>query len=125
MLKVGDTKSFLGFEITLQDVTHKNTSNYLTKTAVIKVKNGFIDEIMTPELRIFPIEKQMTSEPAILRNILYDLHININQITENNFLFSFYYRPMINFLWTSILLAFLLFITKAIQNFKHIYFHKH
>lgn len=122
VLDIGESKSFLNFEITLRDVMHKNTSNYLTKTAVIKVKSSFIDEEMTPELRIFPIEKQMTSEPAIMRNILYDLHININQITENSFLFSFYYRPMINFLWTSILLAFLLFITKAVQNFKHMHF---
>lgn len=122
VLTVGETKNFLNFEITLQDVTHKSTSNYLTKTAIINVKSSSIDEIMNPELRIFPIEKQMTSEPAILRGILYDLHININQVAENNFFFSFYYRPIINFLWISIILAFLLFITKAIQTFKRIHF---
>ena len=117
LMKIGDTKSFLNFEMNLEDIKHQYISNYLTKTAVIKVFNQKNNaEIFMPELRIFPIEKQMTSEPSISRNILYDLHINMNQVTDDGFLFSFYYRPMMNFLWASIFIMFLLLLSRTVQS---------
>ncbi len=120
LMKVGDTKSFLNFQIHLQDIKHGYISNYLTKTSIIKVVNKSTTEVLLPELRIFPIEKQMTSEPAISRNILYDLHVNMNQVTDDGFLFSFYYRPMINFLWISIFMLFLLLLGRTIQSLNNL-----
>jgi cytochrome c-type biogenesis protein CcmF len=102
LMGVGDTIKFSGFEIELSDVQHNLKSNYIAKTAIIKVKSNNSQLNLYPELRIFPVEKQMTSEPAILRQVLYDLHINISQVTNDGYLFTFYYRPLINWLWLAI-----------------------
>lgn len=116
-MQINDTKKFLDFQIKLLDIQHNQTTNYLTKTAIVEVSNTSKNYVLKPELRIFPIEKQMTAEPAISRGFLYDLHININQIKTDGYLLSFYYRPTINWLWISILMIALLVMIRAIQEF--------
>lgn len=119
MMKVGDQKRFLNFEFTLLDVQHSFASNYLAKTAVMKIRNTLNghESLSHPELRMFLVEKQMTAEAELSRNLLYDLHIYMNQATDDGFLFSFYYRPMMNCLWTAVILMASLLMLRAAKAF--------
>jgi cytochrome c-type biogenesis protein CcmF len=121
LMSIGETTTFENFEITLSDIEHNLKENYITKTAVINLKSDYSKFSLYPELRIFPIEKQMTSEPAIARHILYDLHINISQVTDDGYLFTFYYRPLINWLWIAVLIISTTVMLRAIQDFIKLY----
>ena len=121
LMSVGDTINFSNFEIKLSDIQHNFQSNYIAKTAIMSVKLNNSEFNLNPELRIFPIEKQMTSEPAISRHILYDLHINMGQVTDDGYLFTFYYRPLINWLWFAIIIVSSAIITRAIKAFIDLY----
>jgi cytochrome c biogenesis factor len=116
-MRIGDKKAFKDFEISLDDIVHNNASNYITKTALVWVTNASKNSILEPELRIFPLERQMTSKPSIMRTFMYDLHVNINSVDTDVMLFSIYYRPMMNWLWIGILSISLALVIKAIQSF--------
>lgn len=121
IIGIGDSTNFANFEITLYDIQHHLESNYIAKTAIISLKSNNKEFFLYPELRIFPIEKQMTSEPAIARHILYDLHINMTQVTDDGYLFTFYYRPLINWLWVAVLIISTIVMIKAIEGFIKLY----
>lgn len=121
LMVIGDTATFANFEIKLTDIEHNLKSNYIAKTAIMSLKSNNSEFYLAPELRIFPVEKQMTSEPAISRHILYDLHINMNQVTDDGYLFTFYYRPLINWLWAAVLIVSTIVMIRAIQDFIKLY----
>jgi len=121
LMNIGDTTTFANFEIKLTDIQHNTKLNYMAKSAVISLKSNYAEFDLYPELRIFPIEKQMTSEPAISRHFLYDLHINMNQVTNDGYLFTFYYRPLINWLWTAVIIISITVMIRAIQDFIKLY----
>ena len=116
-MSIGDSTVFAKFNITLTDIEHNIESNYIAKTAVMTIQSSNLEQHLFPALHIFPIEKQMTSESAIARHFLYDLHINITQVTDDGYLFTFYYRPFINWLWTAIVIISITTMIKAIEGF--------
>ncbi len=121
LMSIGDTMNFKNFQVNLIDIKHNLKTNYIAKTALINVKTNNSEITLNPELRIFPIEKQMTSKSAISRHILYDLHINMNQVTDDGYLFTFYYRPLINWLWAAIIIISTSVMIRAIQSFIKLY----
>lgn len=119
IMRINDVKTFEHFKIKLVDVYHTHNSNYITKIALIKLEANNAIIIAKPELRIYPIEKSVISKPTIVRNLLYDLHLNINQTNNNHFLITVYYRPMLNWLWVAISAISLLLFKKAIYLYNN------
>lgn len=82
--------------------------NYFSHTATFEINTheGYI-KYLYPEIRLFYIEKQQTSEAAIYHNFLYDLYLTLAEIEGEKVTVKAFYKPGVSLLWFG---GFLLFI---------------
>lgn len=102
--KVGDKISVEGFEVTLRSVRVSSAQNYYRQIAEFWIqdkKNNIT--ILKPENRFYIIEQRLSQESNIYSYLLYDLYAVLNQIDNNIIHGKIYYRPMMSFIWLSIL----------------------
>ena len=102
--KVGDKISAEGFEVTLRSIKFSPAQNYYRQIAEfwIQDKENNIT-ILKPENRFYIIEQRLSQESNIYSYLLYDLYAVLNQIDNNIIHGKIYYRPMMSFVWLSIL----------------------
>lgn len=72
VLKMYEYIEIKGFKIVLNELSYKEHKNYISKTASFNVYDKWDHFIgkAHPEVRIFPIEKQQTTEASIMHGIL-------------------------------------------------------
>jgi cytochrome c-type biogenesis protein CcmF len=104
VLHLGESQQFHGFNLALTDVYAFQQENYVAKAANIQVstlsEDGFRGATLYPEIRLYPVEQQQTSEAAILHRPLYDFYISLIELEEDGTaVLRLYYKPMIGWLW--------------------------
>ncbi len=103
--KIGKTVKTEEFEITLRDIRFASSQNYHRQIAEfwIQDKQNNIT-ILKPENRLYIIEKQLSQESNIYSYLFYDLYAVLNQIDSDVIHAKIYYKPMISFIWISIII---------------------
>ncbi len=111
MLKMYEHIEVKGFKVVLNELSYKEHKNYISKAASFNVYDKwdhFIGQA-NPEVRIFPIEKQQTTEASIIHGIFADIYVTIGDFIElkQALIVQVYYRPMMGWIWFGSFLMFL------------------
>jgi cytochrome c-type biogenesis protein CcmF len=99
--KPGDTVEFAGLKIQLQDVTPLNGPNYIAERATLLVTsdNGPYTTL-TPERRLFTVQKRQIAETSIHTNILRDLYAALGEgDADKGWTVRLYYNPLAPLIW--------------------------
>ncbi len=101
---VGDKTVVEGFEVTLHSIKFSSAQNYYRQIAEFWIydQNNNIT-ILKPENRFYIIEQKLSQESNIFSYLFYDLYAVLNQIDDQIIHAKIYYRPMMSFIWLSIL----------------------
>jgi cytochrome c-type biogenesis protein CcmF len=100
VFKLNDMKNFHGYNIKLADIGYNTGENYVSRIAVIEATKQGRKNYLYPESRLFLIEKQVTTEAAILHGLFHDLYINIGDTKENKEIeVNMLFQPGIPLLW--------------------------
>ncbi len=133
LMKVGDKIKISNYDIQLAKINYYHGSNYITKKATFLLsknyhnkqesnqsENNNINVIeLNPEIRFYLAEKQITFEVGILSNFIHDIYLSIaDGINEQELIVKAYYKPFINLLWLSVLLAFIGGISSFLKNIR-------
>jgi cytochrome c-type biogenesis protein CcmF len=95
-------------ELYFKGLKYSEGPNYYSRIGSFEVNthDGYI-KYLYPEIRMFYIEKQQTTEAAIYHNIAYDLYLTIGELEGEKIAVKAFYRPGISLLWFGGLLLFL------------------
>jgi cytochrome c-type biogenesis protein CcmF len=99
--KPGDSVSFAGFTIQLDKVVPVNGPNFVAERAVINVStdNGPYTTL-TPERRLFTVQKRQVAETSIHTNILRDLYAALGEgDADKGWTVRLYYNPLAPLIW--------------------------
>ncbi|WP_375332371.1 heme lyase CcmF/NrfE family subunit [Candidatus Tisiphia endosymbiont of Temnostethus pusillus] len=118
--KVGDKVTAGGFEVTLKDMRVSSAQNYYRQIAEFWIEDQQNNiTILKPENRLYIIEKQLSQESNIYSYLTYDLYAVLSKIDDDVIHAKIYYKPMMSFIWISIMLmagGFLIGLLKLIRN---------
>lgn len=102
--KIGDTKDFSHFNVTLKSIRFSNANNYYRQIVEFWVqdyKNSIIT-ILNPENRFYIIEKTLSQESDIYSYLTHDIYAVLGKVDGDIVYANIYYRPMISFIWISV-----------------------
>ena len=121
--KVGDSITSTEFNISLRNVKIAQGVNYYRQIAEfwIQDNNGSII-ILKPENRLYVIEKSLSQESDIYSYLTHDIYAVLSQINDEVIHAKIYYRPMISFIWFSIIImgaGFLISLIKKEQTLNY------
>jgi len=103
-LKVGESTDFAGKNFKLTDVVEGSETNYAFRRGLFSVD----DHIVAPESRIYPIERQETTEAALYNTYLSDYYVVIGaKNPQEAYAVRLYFKPLITMLWLGALLMFI------------------
>ena len=115
--KISIGKNFLIFD----GITQKMGPNYISeigKLTLLNINGEFITQ-MFPEKRLFPIERQSTTEVAIHRKISGDLYAVLGDgDSSKGYTLRIYYKPLVSLIWMGALLMAVGGIFSLIANYK-------
>lgn len=103
--EVGDSIISKEFKVSLQDVKFAQGKNYYRQIAEFWIhdnEGGVI--ILKPENRFYLIEKSFSQESDIYSYLTHDIYAVLSQIDDDVIHAKIYYRPMISFIWFSIII---------------------
>jgi len=105
-LKRGESISVSGYEFRLEDVQQARGPNYISETGrVVIERNGQRVGVLNPEQRMYPVERNNTTEGAMeigAFRILYAAKGDGNP--EDGWVVSVYYHPMVIWIWIGALM---------------------
>ena len=108
VIKKGEEIQFTDYFIKYNGEKIIKSDNYVARKAEFFIKNSDNSSsyrALYPEVRYFPVEKNRTTESALLTNYLSDIYIVIGDIVDNDSTtIRIYYRPMINGIWLGCIL---------------------
>lgn len=105
-LTLGESISLSGYEFRLDDVSVAEGPNFFAETGTVTIeRNGRRVGVLRPEQRVYPVERNSTTEGAMeispLR-ILYAAKGEGN--AEEGWVISVYYHPLVGWIWTGALM---------------------
>ena len=95
--------------------------NYISEIGKLTLLNidGEIITQMFPEKRLFPIERQSTTEVAIYRKISGDLYAVLGDgDISKGYTLRIYYKPLVSLIWMGALLMAVGGVFSLIANYK-------
>jgi cytochrome c-type biogenesis protein CcmF len=105
-LKLGERVSVAGYEFRLEDVRQAQGPNYVSETGRIVIeRNGRRIGVLNPEQRMYPVERNNTTEGAMdvgLLRILYAAKGDGN--AQDGWVISVYHHPMVIWIWIGALM---------------------
>ena len=116
--KIGASKTFNEFKITLQNIKFAQGKNYYRQIAEFWLEdNNRNITILKPENRLYIVEKSLSQESDIYSYLSYDLYAVLSNIDGDIIHAKIYYKPMMSFIWLGIILtAFGFFIALIRKN---------
>lgn len=100
-LKLGESVSVAGYEFTLEDVVRAQGPNFVSESGqVIIRRDGREIATLNPEQRMYPVERNNTTEGAMeisALRILYAAKGDGNP--EDGWVISVYYHPLVIWIW--------------------------
>ena len=115
--KISIGKNYLIFD----GITQKMGPNYISEIGKLTLLNidGEIITQMFPEKRLFPIERQSTTEVAIHRKISGDLYAVLGDgDSSKGYTLRIYYKPLVSLIWMGALLMAVGGVFSLIANYK-------
>nr|WP_233343024.1 heme lyase CcmF/NrfE family subunit [Hyphomonas sp. Mor2] len=105
-LKLGESIRVAGYEYRLEDVSRTQGPNYIAETGrVVIERNGRQIGVLNPEQRMYPVERNNTTEGAMeigAFRILYAAKGEGNP--QDGWIISVYYHPMVIWIWIGALM---------------------
>ncbi len=100
-MKPGERASFAGFEVTLKSVDAVQGPNYIAERATLAVtSDGKPYTTMTPERRLFLVQKRQVAETAIHSNGLRDFYVTLGEgDAAKGWVIRMYYNPLAPWIW--------------------------
>lgn len=100
----GAVMEISGYEVTFEGETSVSGENYIAEQGEFSVRRGGADiTILKPEKRFYTVERQSTTEAAILKNLSGHLYIVIADETIRDGMASrvvrIWYHPLVAFIW--------------------------
>lgn len=118
--KVGNVIKAENMSVTLQNIKFADGPNYFRQIAEFSVHdqhNNIV--ILTPENRLYKVEKTLSVEADIYSYLTYDLYGVVSKIDGKTVHGQIYYRPFISFIWFAVFLIMLGFICVLLKNNKN------
>jgi cytochrome c-type biogenesis protein CcmF len=99
--KLGETASFAGYQVTLQKVEPLEGANYTAERATLAVtKDGKPFTTLTPERRLFLVQRRQVAETSIHTNLLRDLYATLGEGDPNTgWTVRLYLNPLAPWIW--------------------------
>ncbi|MGI4776324.1 MAG: cytochrome c biogenesis protein CcsA [Janthinobacterium lividum] len=103
---IGENKNFNQFNISLKNIKFAEADNYYRQIAEFWIldKNNNIVTILKPENRYYKIEKSLSQESDIYSYLTHDIYGVLSKIDGEVVSAKIYYRPMMSFIWLSMLI---------------------
>ena len=100
-MKPGDRASFAGFDFKLDRVENLQGPNYVAERATLAVSvAGKPYTILSPERRVFTVQRRQVAETAIHTNLLRDLYATLGEgEAANGWVIRLYYNPLAPWIW--------------------------
>jgi len=106
-MHIGD-KISLGFDSAeLQAISNKNGRNYEALVATLKLSNSNNKQIdiLYPEKRIYPVERQTTTEAAIRQTVTADYYAVLGDGNkEDGYTVRLYHKPFVSWIWIGVIM---------------------
>ncbi|MFA1688132.1 heme lyase CcmF/NrfE family subunit [Candidatus Rickettsia barbariae] len=103
--RVGTSKTFNEFKVTLQNIKFAQGQNYYRQIAEFWLEDNSRNiTILKPENRLYIVEKSLSQESDIYSYLLYDLYAVLSNIDGDIIHAKIYYKPTISFIWLGIIL---------------------
>ena len=121
---VGESKTIAGYEVTLEALDEGRGANYFSATGEVHLKkDGRAPIILYPEFRYYPVSDIPTSEADIKTTLIRDVYVTINAIDRQEdsvtrWAVRIQQRPMILWLWISVLITVFGIFWAALNQFK-------
>jgi cytochrome c-type biogenesis protein CcmF len=99
--KLGDRAQFAGLEVTLSKVVPEPGPNYTAERATLVVTDGGRPyTTLTPERRMFTLQRREVAETSIHTNLLRDLYATLGEgDAEKGWTVRLYYNPLAPWIW--------------------------
>lgn len=100
-VRLGQAVELAGYSFTLQQVKPVPGPNYQAMRGIVDVeKNGAKVVTLTPEKRIYTVQRNPMTEAAIQTGVFRDLYVALGEpISEVEWGLRVYYRPFIQWIW--------------------------
>ena len=100
-LKPGESMGFAGYEARLVSVEEVRGPNYLAERAtVVLLDRGQPFVTLTPERRLFMVQRRQVAETSIHTNLLRDLYATLGEgDAANGWVIRLYYNPLAPWIW--------------------------
>lgn len=101
VVSVGDEAVVGEYRFVLQDVDYSHGKNYISRQGAVRVWNGNQEiAVISPEIRHYPVEKQHTTEAAIVRDWFTDLYVVLGEGREDaRYIMRYYVNPLMCLVW--------------------------
>lgn len=100
-VRIGQAVELAGYSFTLQKVIPVQGPNYQAMRGIVDVeKNGAEVATLTPEKRIYTVQRNPMTEAGIQTGLFRDLYVALGEpISEVEWGLRVYYRPFIQWIW--------------------------
>jgi cytochrome c-type biogenesis protein CcmF len=100
-MKPDESVSFAGFEVRLLQVAPVKGPNYVAERAILAVTvDGKPYTMLTPERRLFLVQKRQVAETSIHTNLLRDLYATLGEGDANGgWVIRLYFNPLAPWIW--------------------------
>ena len=106
-MHIGDEISLGTDSVKLQAISTRNDSNYESLVATLKLTNSDNIQIgfLFPEKRIYPVERQTTTEAAIRRTVTADYYAVLGDGNrEDGYTIRLYHKPFVSWIWLGVIM---------------------
>ena len=100
-MKPGETVPFTRYAVTLDSVTAVQGPNYVAERAHITLNfEGAPYAVLTPERRLFTVQRRQVAETSIQTNLLRDLYATLGEgDAEKGWTIRLYLNPLAPWIW--------------------------
>ncbi|MDI1284134.1 MAG: heme lyase CcmF/NrfE family subunit [Reyranella sp.] len=100
-MKPGDTAAFAGFDVKLDRIENLQGPNYIAERATLSLSvDGKPYTVLTPERRLFTVQRRQVAETSIHTNLLRDIYATLGEGgAEGGWVIRLYYNPLAPWIW--------------------------
>ena len=121
-LKVGEKKEFNQYSIEFKDLKLKDFKNYKAVIGEFEIQKEKSKLILFPEIRIYSYPATLTYEASIRTGLFKDYYITMSNIDRSDFYnIKFQKKPLMIWVWISVLIISLGGFIRLFKNEKKIY----
>ena len=106
-MHIGDKISLGSDSAVLQDISTRNGRNYEALVATLKLSDSDNMQIgmLYPEKRIYPVERQTTTEAAIRQTVTADYYAVLGDGNkEDGYTVRLYHKPFVSWIWIGVIM---------------------